>query len=167
MSLVFPRFMFGNVSEQLASLQFHTCFANCFKKLSICKLFYNYMVNMDELVKVGRPRKNPSELRSKNDARADLIRQARFSDNVSRSLQPCAVKDNRRVLEKLLQETSSQKRKKKIQGLIAVFDLLKSNYVAEDGKEYDCSFVAFDEALEIFLAFKTRHPHLLTQTRIS
>ena len=167
MSLVFPRFMFGNVSEQLASLQFHTCFANCFKKLSICKLFYNYMVNMDELVKVGRPRKNPSELRSKNDARADLIRQARFSDNVSRSLQPCAVKDNRRVLEKLLQETSSQKRKKKIQGLIAVFDLLKSNYVAEDGRSTTAVLWHLTKLWKSFWLFKTRHPHLLTQTRIS
>ena len=112
MSLVFPRFMFGNVSEQLASLQFHTCFANCFKKLSICKLFYNYMVNMDELVKVGRPRKNPSELRSKNDARADLIRQARFSDNVSRSLQPCAVKDNRASSRKATPGNVKSKKKK-------------------------------------------------------
>ena len=64
---------------------------------------------MDERVKVkiGRPRILHSELRSKNDARADLIRQARFSEYVSKSLQPCAVKDNRRVLEKLLQEKSN------------------------------------------------------------
>lgn len=113
---------------------------------------------MDEQIKVGRPRKIHSELRSKNDARADLIRQARFSGHVSRSLQPCAIKDNRRVLEKILQEKSSEKKKQKIQGLLAVFHLLKSNYVAEDGREYDCSFVAFDEAMEIFFAFQDKAP---------
>ena len=95
---------------------------------------------MNEQIKVGRPRKVQSELRSKNDARADLIRQARFSENVCKSLQPCAVKDNRRVLKKLLEERSNAKKKKKIEGLLAVFDLLKSNHVAEDGKEYALQF---------------------------
>ena len=68
---------------------------------------------MNERVKVGRPRKVQSELRSKNDARADLIRQARFSGYVSKSLQLCAVKDNRLVLEKLLHgKNKSQKEEK-------------------------------------------------------
>ena len=96
-------------------------------------------------------------MRSKNDARADLIPQARFSEYVSRSLQPCAVKDNRRVLEKLLQEKSNEKKKQKIQGLLEIFDLLHSNYVGENGREYDRSFVAFDEAVEIF-AFQDKAP---------
>jgi hypothetical protein len=115
---------------------------------------------MDERVKVkiGRPRILHSELRSKNDARADLIRQARFSEYVSKSLQPCAVKDNRRVLEKLLQEKSNEKKKQQIQGLLEIFDLLHSNYVAENGREYDRSFVAFDEAMEIFFAFQDKAP---------
>ena len=119
---------------------------------------------MNEQIKVGRPRKVQSELRSKNDARADLIRQARFSENVCKSLQPCAVKDNRRVLEKLLQERSSAK-KKKIEGLLAVFDLLKSNHVAEDGKEYDCSFVTSDEAEEMFFAFQDKTPPFVNTDR--
>ena len=50
---------------------------------------------MNEQIKVGRPRKAQYGLRSKNDERADLIRQARFSENVCKSLQLCAVKDNR------------------------------------------------------------------------
>ena len=122
---------------------------------------------MNEQVKVGRPRKVQSELRSKNDARADLIRQARFSGYVSKSLQaqPRAVKDNRLVLEKLLQERTNPKKKQKIEGLLAVFDLLKSNHVAENGKEYDCSFVAFDEAEEIFFAFQDKTPPFVNTDR--
>ena len=119
---------------------------------------------MNEQIKGSRPRKVQSELRSKKNARADLIRQARFSENVCKSLQPCAVKDNRRVLEKLLRERSNAK-KKKIEGLLAVFDLLKSNYVAEEGKEYDCSFVTFDEAEEIFFAFQDKTPPFVNTDR--
>ena len=46
---------------------------------------------MSEQIKVGRPRKVQYELRSKNDESADLIRQARFSGNVCKSLQPYDV----------------------------------------------------------------------------
>ena len=42
---------------------------------------------MNEQIKVGRPRKAQYGLRSKNDERADLIQQARFSENVCKSLQ--------------------------------------------------------------------------------
>ena len=105
---------------------------------------------MSDQKKFGSPRKVQSELRSKNDARADLIQQAQFSPCVSKSLQPCAVKDNRVVLEKLLQQRTDLKKKQKIEGLLAVFDLMKSNHVAKNGKEYDSSFVAFNEAEEIF-----------------
>ena len=76
---------------------------------------------MNEQVKVGRPRKVQSELRSKNDARTDLIRQARFIGYVSKSLQPCAVKDNCLILEKLLQERTNPKKKQKIEGLFSSF----------------------------------------------
>ena len=121
---------------------------------------------MNEQVKVGRPRKVQSELRSKNDARADLIRQERFSGYVSKSLQPCAVKDNRLVLKKLLQERTNPKKKQKIEGLLAVFDLLKSNHVAENGKEYDCSFVAFAmKQRKFFFAFQDKTPPFVNTDR--
>lgn len=42
---------------------------------------------MDKSTSVGRPRKSESNLRTKNDARADLVRRARFSTHLSRSLQ--------------------------------------------------------------------------------
>lgn len=75
------------------------------------------------------------------------------------------MKDNRLVLEKLLQERTNPKKEQKIEGLLAVFDLLKSNHVAENGKEYDCSFVAFDEAEEIFFAFQDKTPPFVNTDR--
>ena len=124
---------------------------------------------MNEPTRVGRPRKSELQLRSKNDARADLVRRARFSSHLSRSLQPCLVKDNRQVLERQLNDTwasiPSQKKKQKIEGLLAVHDLLKGNYVAEDGKEYDGSHVAVDEAMEVFFAFQNKCPPFINTDR--
>jgi hypothetical protein len=115
---------------------------------------------MNGPTRVGRPRKSELQLRSKNAARADLVRRARFSSHLSRSLQPCLVKDNRQVLERQLvlngASIPSQSKKQKIEGLLAVHDLLKGNYVAEDGKEYDGSHVAFDEAIEVFYKTEKR-----------
>ncbi|CAB4042502.1 Transient receptor potential cation channel subfamily A member 1 [Paramuricea clavata] len=58
-------------------------------------------------------------------------------------------------------------KEQKIQGLLAVLDMLKSNYVAEDGKEYDCSFLAFDEAAEIFFAFQNKAPPFINTDKNS
>ena len=125
---------------------------------------------MNGPTRVGRPRKSELELRSKNAARADLVRQARFSSHLSRSLQPCLVKDNRQVLERQLlilngASIPSQSKKQKIEGLLAVHDLLKGNYVAEDGKEYDGSHVAFDEAMEVFFTFQNKCPPFINTDR--
>ncbi len=53
----------------------------------------------------GRPRLKEMELRGKNDARADLMANARVAcsetRNVLKSLQPCSLKDNRRVLHNI------------------------------------------------------------------
>ena len=124
---------------------------------------------MNGPTRVGRPRKSESQLRSKNAARADLVRRARFSPHLSRSLQPCLVKDNRQVLERQLVPNGgsnpSQCKKQKIEGLLAVHDLLKANYVADNGKEYDGSHVAFDEAMEVFFTFQNKYPPFINTDR--
>ena len=43
--------------------------------------------------------------------------------------------------------------------------MLKSNHVAENGTEYDCSFVAFDEAEEFFFAFQDKAPPFVNTDR--
>ena len=53
------------------------------------------------------------ELRGKNDARAELTVNARIAcsetRNVLKSLQPCSLKDNRRVLHSILEKNKSTK----------------------------------------------------------
>ena len=50
---------------------------------------------------------------SKNDARRDLMKNARFSRNVAKSLQPCLLKYNQNVLTHLLQVKKIRKNRQK------------------------------------------------------
>ena len=107
----------------------------------------------------GRPHAAESAVhRDKNDARRDLMKNARVSRNVAKSLQPCLLKDNQSVLKSLLEVQKNEKKRHKILGLIAVLQFLQSNHVAQDGKEYDQSFLPFDEALELFFLYKGQSP---------
>ena len=60
----------------------------------------------------GRTRLKRTELRGKNDARAELTANARIAcsetRNVLKSLQPCSLKDNRRVLHSILEKLIHQ-----------------------------------------------------------
>ena len=93
----------------------------------------------------GRPHLAESEIyRGKNDARRDLMKNARLSRNVTKSLQPCLLKDNENVLTNLLQVEKIEK--------------IRKNHVAQDRKEYDQSFLPFDEALALFFLYKGQSP---------
>ena len=59
----------------------------------------------------------------------------------------------------------TQKKSQEIEGLLAVLDLLRSNHVAEDGKEYDGSYVAFNEAMEVFFAYQNKCPPFVNMDR--
>lgn len=112
----------------------------------------------------GRPRLKETELRGKNDARAELTANARVAcgetRNVLKSLQPCSLKDNRRVLHNILERTSPSQldQKNKILGLIAVLDAIQCEQIGQDGKAYDRSFLRFDEAVELFFAHYNKGP---------
>ena len=84
----------------------------------------------------GRPRKQPAELRGKNEARAELMKKARFSEFVSRSLQPCQLRDNERTLQALFNDKieNDNQKKQKLLGLVAVLQNLQSEYIAENGR---------------------------------
>jgi hypothetical protein len=112
----------------------------------------------------GRPRLKETELRGRNDARADLTANARVAcsetRNVLKSLQPCSLKDNRRVLHNILEKTSPSQleQKNKILGLIAVLDAIQCEHIGQDGKAYDSSFLRFDAAMELFFAHYNKGP---------
>ena len=59
-----------------------------------------------------------------NDARAELTK-ARFSALVSTSLQPCSLKNNQTILERICKDKAEGK-SKKIQGLLAVLHNIQS-----------------------------------------
>lgn len=110
---------------------------------------------------------NESELRNKNDARADLIAITRISRNVTRSRQPCQVKDNQLVLTQQLETLSSSNSDtinsssnyaNKLSGLLAVIRSLQSEHISLDGKEADNSYMPFDDALELYFAYLDKHP---------
>ena len=107
--------------------------------------------------KEAQPRKENTELRGKNDATSDLTKNARFSPFVSTSLQPCLLKDNQHTLVKLC-EKQTGKLLQKIQGLLAVPHNLQAEYIAQDGKQYDTSYLPFDEAVEIYFAYENKVP---------
>lgn len=110
----------------------------------------------------GRPRLKETELRGKNDARAELTARARVAcgetRNVLKSLQPCSLKDNRRVLHNILEKTkaSQNDQKNRILGLIAVLDAIQCEHIGRDGKAYHNSFVRFDAAMELFFAYHNK-----------
>ena len=111
---------------------------------------------------LGRPRLSKLELRKKNDARAELMKNARISRNVTRSRQPCQLKDNQLVLTRLLEGTSTNNtngiKVNKLSGLLAVIRSLQSEHIDLDGKELDNSFMPFDEALELYYAYLGKQP---------
>ena len=109
------------------------------------------------LGKKGRPRKENTKLRGKNDARSELTKKACFSAFVSTSLQPCSLKDNQITLERICQKQMEEIRLK-IQGLLAVLHSLQAEHIAQDGKPYDTSFISFDEATEIYFAYQNKVP---------
>ena len=86
-----------------------------------------------------------------------MTKTARFSPFVSTSLQPCLLKDNQNTLEKLCEKQTKEK-KPKIQGLLAVLHGLQAEYIAQDGKQYDTSYLPFDEAVEIYFAYQNKVP---------
>ena len=107
--------------------------------------------------KQGRPRIDKNELRGKNDARAELTKKARFSAFVSTSLQPCSLKHNQAILERICGEKAEEK-KNKIKGLLAVLRHLQSEHITQDGMEYETSFLSFDDAMEIYFAYQDVAP---------
>ena len=110
-------------------------------------------------LKSGRPRKQTEQLRGTNDARADLKKKARFSEFVSKSLQPCFLRDNESILQSLCNKVENNDQKKqKLLGLIAVLQSLQSEYISENGKEYERSFLSFDEAIELYFAYQNKSP---------
>ena len=108
--------------------------------------------------KKGRPRKDINELRGKNDARAELTKKAHFSAFVSTSLQPCSLKNNQSTLERICIKDKTEEKRNKIQGLLAVLHNMQSEHIAQDGKEYETSFLPFDNAMEIHFAYQNKVP---------
>ena len=80
--------------------------------------------------------------------------------NVLKSLQPCSLKDNRRVLHSILEKINppNLKQKNKILGLLAVLDAIQCERIGQDGKTYDNSFLCFDSAMELFFAHCNKGP---------
>lgn len=129
---------------------------------------------------IGTKRLNPTALRGKNDARKDLTVHARYSENVLKSQQTCSVLGNRQKLEKLIlewetlnksevshedgKECTSESRRSRLLGLMAVWNELTADAVGIDGKEYTKFFLKFDEALDIFYSFYShiQKPYLNT-----
>ena len=105
-----------------------------------------------------------TELQGKNDAQAELTANARIAcsetRNVLKSLQPCSLKDNRRVLHSILEKINppNLKQKNKILGLLAVLDAIQCERIGQDGKTYDNSFLCFDSAMELFFAHCNKGP---------
>lgn len=64
----------------------------------------------------GRPRLPEMERRGKNQAQAESIQKAcvtcEGNANILRSLQPCSLKDNRCVLQRVLEQTNTSQHKK-------------------------------------------------------
>ena len=86
-----------------------------------------------------------------------MTKTARFSPFLSTSLQPCLLKDNQNTLENLCEKQAGE-RKSKLQGLLAVLHNLQAEYDAQDGKEYETSYLPFDEAVEIYFAYQNKVP---------
>ena len=106
----------------------------------------------------GRPKLKETELRRKNDGRPELTAKARVTcgetRHVLKSLQPCSLRNNRHVLQHIVQQTSpsNDDKRKKIAGLLAVLDALQCEHIGVDGKAYDNSILRFEEAMELFFA---------------
>ena len=103
----------------------------------------------------GRKRKHESELRGTNDARQELVFNSKYSNRVVKSQKTCTVRENRRKLEKLLEQSSVDtnvrvQKTNRIKGLLSVWDMLTADAVGKDGKEHTSCFVAFDDALEMY-----------------
>lgn len=105
-------------------------------------------------METGRKIIDVTTLRGKNDARHDLILNSRYSKTVLKSQQTCNVRENRHKLEKLLaiaeRERNCDLEKKRLNGLISVFDLLIADLIGIDGKEHTGCYLQFDDALEAF-----------------
>ncbi len=95
--------------------------------------------------------------RGKNDWRADLISQARVSPHLLKSLQPCTILENGKVLQELKASLKSVAEINKINGLLAVLEHLLLTKIMEDGKEVPNSHLKFEAALELFLGFDTSY----------
>ena len=102
--------------------------------------------------KTGRPRIEQESFRTGNDFRSDLLKNSRYSDCVSVSLQPCNVAN----LESLLRDKLAKAELKsknftetiKLRGLIGVWEELTATYICNDGKERIKSSLTFKEAFE-------------------
>ena len=88
----------------------------------------------------------------------------RISRNVTRSKQPCQLKDNQIVLIHQLEATSnhtsskSNSKANKLSGLLAVIRSLRSGHIALDGEEWDNSYMPFNDALELYYAYQDKPP---------
>lgn len=93
--------------------------------------------------------------RGKNDWRADNISQARVSPHLFKSLQPCTILENEKVLQEVKASLKSVAEINKVSGLLAVLEHLLLTKISEDGKEVPNSYLKFEDALELFLGFDT------------
>ena len=71
-------------------------------------------------------------------------------------MQPCNVANNLELLNTLISKAKSHQRQVKLQGLKAVFQELYVDKVKFDGTKSTKSFLYFEEAFEIFMAYQIR-----------
>eukprot|EP00794_Sanderia_malayensis_P001530 gene1530-1693_t len=97
-----------------------------------------------------------SSLRNGNEVRSFIRSNARKTNNVLTSLQECRLEDNLEVLESKIQKLSAgSKLWEHLRGLRAVLDSLLSNVFHGDGSVTVNSFMDFDEAFQLYLAYCT------------
>ena len=80
-------------------------------------------------------------------------------------MQPCQLKDNIDVLNNHIENIKNVQLLCHLKGLTSVLMMLMAQVPVEKGKEIAQSFLTFDEAFSLFLAFSPSKSHLALQQK--
>ena len=90
---------------------------------------------------------------SQNSTRSTVRHESHILDLVKRSLQTCRLSQNESVLLSLKARTNDSVRVKKFDCLLYILRLLIADVPNDNGKSYTQSYIKFNEAYDIYLAF--------------
>ena len=96
---------------------------------------------------------------SLNYIRSTIRHGSNVLESVRRSLQTCCLSQNWNVLLNIKETTNDPVRRKNIDCLLFILQLLLADVPNSNGKAYTQSYIQFDEAYDIYLAFSELGEH--------